>query len=170
MDADEKLAPARTRLPAFKIEMPMALLDRIQTDMVSAMKSKAEARLGALRMIKAALKKQEIDSMKPLDETTEIQVLSTLIKQRRESMDMFLKGNRPELAAKEEAELKLIESYMPAAPSDEEIEAAIAAAMAETGVTSQKQMGVVMKATQAKLAGKRVDGKALSDKVRARLS
>ena len=148
----------------------MALLDRIQSDMVSAMKSKDEARLGALRMIKAALKKHEIDAMKTLDENTEIQVLSTLIKQRRESVDMFRKGNRQDLADKEEAELKLIETYMPAAPSDEEIDAAIAAAMAETGVTSQKQMGVVMKATQAKLAGKRVDGKALSEKVRARLS
>lgn len=148
----------------------MALLDRIQTDMVAAMKSKAEARLGALRMMKAALKKLEVDSMKPLDENTELQVLNTLIKQRRESADMFRKGNRPELAEKEEAELKLIESYMPAAPTAEEIEAAIGAALAETGVTSQKQMGVVMKAAQAKLAGKRVDGKALSEKVRARLS
>jgi len=148
----------------------MALLDRIQSDMVAAMKSKAEARLGALRMIKAALKKLEVDSMKPLDENTELQVLNTLIKQRRESADLFRKGNRPELAEKEEAELKLIESYMPAAPTAEEIEAAINAALAETGVTSQKQMGVVMKATQAKLAGKRVDGKALSEKVRARLS
>jgi len=148
----------------------MALLDRIQSDMVAAMKSKAEARLGALRMIKAALKKLEVDSMKPLDENTELQVLNTLIKQRRESADLFRKGNRPELAEKEEAELKLIESYMPAAPTAEEIEAAINAALTETGVTSQKQMGVVMKAAQAKLAGKRVDGKALSEKVRARLS
>ena len=148
----------------------MALLDRIQTDMITAMKSKEEARLGALRMIKAALKKHEIDSMKPLDENTEIQVLNTLIKQRREAADMFRKGNRAELADKEEAELKLIESYMPSAPTDEEVDAAITAALAETGVTSTKQMGVVMKATQAKLAGKRVDGKALSDKVRARLS
>ena len=138
--------------------------------MVVAMKSKEEARLGALRMIKAALKKHEIDSMKPLDENSELQVLNTLIKQRRESADMFRKGNRVELAEKEEAELKLIESYMPAAPTADEIEAAITAAFAETGVTSQKQMGVVMKAAQAKLAGKRVDGKALSDKVRARLS
>ena len=134
------------------------------------MKSKDEARLGALRMIKTALKKQEIDSMKPLNENTEIQLLSTLIKQRHESADMFRKGNRPELAEKEEAELKLIESYMPAAPSDAEIDEAIAAALAETGVTTQKQMGVVMKAVQARLAGKRVDGKALSEKVRARLS
>ena len=148
----------------------MALLDRIQSDMVSAMKAKEEARLGALRMIKAALKKHEIDSMKPLNEASEIQVLSTLIKQRRESVDMFQKGNRPELADKEEAELKIVESYMPAAPSEEDIDAAISAAMAETGVTSQKQMGVVMKAVQAKLAGKRVDGKALSDKVRSRLT
>src|ERR1051325_4950969 len=116
----------------------MPLLDRIQSDMVAAMKSKEEARLGALRMIKAALKKHEIDSMKPLDSNTELQVLNTLIKQRRESADMFRKGNRLELAEKEEAELKLIESYMPSAPTDEEIEAALAAAIAETGVTSLK--------------------------------
>jgi uncharacterized protein YqeY len=148
----------------------MPLLDRIQTDMVAAMKAKDEARLGAIRLIKTALKKHEVDSMKPLDEQTEIQILNTLIKQRRESVDMFRKGNRPELAEKEEAELKLIESYMPAAPSDFEIEAAIDAAISETGVTSAKQMGVVMKAAQAKLAGKRVDGKALSEKVRSRLT
>ena len=83
---------------------------------------------------------------------------------------MFRKGNRPELAEKEEAELKMIEGYLPAAPSPEEVEAAIQAALAETGATSLKQMGLVMKAAQAKLASKRVDGKALSDKVRARLS
>ncbi len=148
----------------------MPLLDRIQSDMTAAMRAKDEARLGAIRLIKAALKKHEVDSMKPLDEPTEIQVLNTLLKQRREAAEMFRKGGRPELAEKEEAELKLIESYMPAAPSEEEIEAAIAAALAETGVTSLKQMGVVMKAAQAKLAGKRVDGKALSEKVRARLS
>jgi uncharacterized protein YqeY len=148
----------------------MALLDRIQSEMAGAMRAKDEARLSALRMIKTALKKQEVDSMKPLDQAAEMQVLNTLIKQHRDSIDMFRKGNRPELAEKEEAELKLIESYMPAAPSDEEVEAAIQAALAETGVTSLKQMGVVMKAAQGRLAGKRVDGKALSDKVRARLS
>jgi uncharacterized protein len=148
----------------------MALLDRIQTDMVVAMKAREEARLSAIRMIKTALKKQEVDSMKPLDESTELQVLNTLVKQRRDAADMFRKGGRAELADKEEAELKLIQSYMPAPPSEEEIDAAIAAALAETGVTSQKQMGVVMKATQAKLAGKRVDGKALSERVRAKLS
>jgi uncharacterized protein len=148
----------------------MALLERIQSDMTAAMKARDEARLGAIRMIKTALKKHEVDSMKPLDEGSELQILNMLIKQRREAADMFRKGGRPELADKEEAELRLIESYMPAAPSEEEIEAAIAAALAETGVTSAKQMGVVMKAAQAKLAGKRVDGKALSEKVRGRLT
>jgi uncharacterized protein YqeY len=148
----------------------MALLDRVQKDMTEAMKARAEDRLSALRMIKTALKKTEIDSMKPLDERTEQQVLNTLIKQRREAADMFRKGGRPEQADKEEAELRLIESYMPAMASEEEIEAAIAAALAETGITSAKQMGVVMKAVQTALGGKRADGKALSDRVRARLS
>jgi len=147
----------------------MALLERIQTDLVAAMRAKDEARLGAIRMIKTALKKHEVDSMKPLDEATELQLLNTLVKQRREAADMFRKGGRPELADKEDAELKLIESYMPSAPSDEESDAAISAALAETGVTSAKQMGVVMKAAQAKLAGKRVDGRALSEKVKAKL-
>jgi uncharacterized protein len=148
----------------------MPLLDRIQTDMTAAMRAKDEARLGAIRLIKTALKKHEVDAMKPLDVSTEIQILNTLIKQRREAAKMFRQGGRPELADKEEDELKLIESYMPAAPSDDEIEAAISAALAETGVTSAKQMGVVMKTAQAKLAGKGVDGKALSEKVRARLT
>jgi uncharacterized protein len=138
--------------------------------MVAAMKAKNEARLGALRMMKAALKKHEIDSMKPLDEATEMQVLNMLMKQRREAADMFRKGGREELAAKEEAELKLIESYMPASASEADLEAAVAAAIAETGATSAKQMGAVMKAAQAKLAGKRVDGKALSERVRAKLT
>jgi uncharacterized protein YqeY len=148
----------------------MPLLDQIQKDMISAMKGREEARLDALRMIKTALKKHEIDSMKPLDEATELQILNTLIKQRKESSDMFRKGNRPELADREDAELKLIETYMPSAPTDAEIDAAISGAMAESGITSLKQMGVVMKAAQAKLAGKRVDGKALSDRVRSKLT
>jgi hypothetical protein len=138
--------------------------------MVAAMKGREEQRLGTIRMIKTALKKHEIDSMKPLDEQTEIQVLNTLVKQRRESADAFRKGNRPELADKEEAELKIVESYLPSAPTEEEIDAAIAAAMSETGATTAKQMGLVMKAAQAKLAGKRVDGKALSDRVRSKLA
>jgi uncharacterized protein YqeY len=148
----------------------MPLLDQIQKDITAAMKAREEARLDALRMIKTALKKHEIDSMKPLDEPTELQILNTLIKQRKEASEMFRKGNRPELADKEDAELILIESYMPSAPTAEEVDAAIAAAMAESGITSLKQMGVVMKAAQAKLAGKRVDGKALSDRVRSKLT
>src|SRR6202140_1825334 len=98
----------------------MPLLDRIQTDMVIAMKAKDEARLSTVRMIKTALKKHEIDAMKPLDEPTEIQILNTLIKQRKESSEMFRKGNRPELADREDAEMKLIETYMPSAPPEEE--------------------------------------------------
>lgn len=160
-----------TRKPAGCSRMEaMPLLDQIQKDLIAAMKGREEARLDALRMIKTALKKHEIDSMKPLDESTELQILNTLIKQRKEASEMFRKGNRPELADKEDAELKLIESYMPSAPTDEEVDAAIASAMAESGITSLKQMGVVMKAAQAKLAGKRVDGKALSDRVRSKLS
>jgi uncharacterized protein YqeY len=148
----------------------MPLLDRIQKDMVEAMKAKDEARLSAVRMIKTALKKLEVDSMKPLDEAAEMQVLNSLIKQRTESADMFRKGGRVEMAEKEEAERTLIESYMPAPATAEDIDRAISDALAETQVTSAKQMGVVMKAAQAKLSGKRVDGKALSEKVRARLS
>jgi uncharacterized protein len=148
----------------------MPLLERVQRDLVDAMKARNEARLSALRMMKAALKKHEVDSMKPLDEASEMQVLKSLVKQRTDAADMFRKGGRPELADKEEAERTLIESYLPAGASEEEIETAIAAALAETGVSSLKQMGVVMKATQARLKGKTVDGKALSEKVRSRLA
>jgi uncharacterized protein YqeY len=148
----------------------MPLLDTVQKDMVAAMKARDEARLGALRMIKTALKKHEVDAMKPLDEATEMQVMSTILKQRRESAEMFHKAGREELAAKEEAEIFIIESYLPSTPSPEELEAAVTAALAETGATSQKQMGVLMKAAQAKLAGKRVDGKALSELVKSKLS
>ena len=148
----------------------MSLLDRIQKDMVEAMKAKQEARLSAVRMIKTALKKEEVDGMKPLDEAAEMRILGTLIKQRKDSVEMFRKGGREELAAKEEAEMKLIESYMPAGATEEEMDAAIAAAMEETGATTAKQMGLVMKAAQAKLQGKRVDGKAMSERVRAKLA
>ncbi len=147
----------------------MPLLDTVQKDMVSAMKSKDEARLGAIRMIKAALKKQEIDAMKPLDEAMEMQVMNTLLKQRRESAEMFRKGGREELAAKEEGEIRIIESYLPSAPTSAEMEEAVSAAIAETGAASSKQMGAVMKAANAKLAGKRVDGKALSELVKSKL-
>lgn len=148
----------------------MALMEQIQKDMVAAMKGREETRLDALRMVKAALMKYKVDTMKELDETAELQILNMLVKQRREAAEMFRKGNREELALKEEAELKLIESYMPQAPTDAEMDEAIAAALSETGATTAKQMGLVMKAAQAKLAGKRVDGKVLSERVRGKLS
>ena len=148
----------------------MSLLDQVQKDLVAAMKAKDEFRLSAVRMIKAALMKYKVDSMKPLDEAAELQLLKTLAKQRVEAAEAFRNGGRPDSAEKEEAELRLIESYMPAAPSDEEMDAAVQKALAETGITSLKQMGVVMKAAQASLAGKRIDGKLLSEKVRAKLA
>jgi uncharacterized protein len=148
----------------------MPLLDTIQKEMAVAMKAKEEGRLGALRMIKTALQKQQIDSMKPLDENAEMQVMTMLLKQRREAADLFRKGDREELAVKEEAEARIIESYLPSAPSAAELEQAVAAAITELGGNSQKQMGAVMKAAQSKLAGKRVDGKALSELVKAKLA
>jgi uncharacterized protein YqeY len=148
----------------------MPLIDQVQKDMVAAMKARDEARLSALRMIKAAMMKLKVDSPKPIDAAAEMQVLKSLIKQRIDAAGMFRQAGRNEQADKEDAERALIESYLPAGASEAEIDAAIAEAMAETGVTSLKQMGVVMKATQARLKGKTVDGKALSDKVRSKLS
>jgi uncharacterized protein len=147
----------------------MPLLDQVQKDMVSAMKAREELRLSALRMIKSALQKHQVDTMKPLDDAAEQQILKQLVKQRTDAADMFRKGGRPEQADKEEAERVLIESYMPAVASDDDMDRAIQAAIEETGATAIKQMGVVMKAAQAKLAGKRADGKTFSDKVRSQL-
>jgi uncharacterized protein YqeY len=147
----------------------MPLIDQVQQDMVAAMKSRAEARLSALRMIKAALMKLKVDSPNPIDEAAEMALLKSLMKQRTDAAEMFRKAGREEQAAKEEAERTLIESYLPAAAGEAEIDSAIAEAMAETGATQLKQMGVVMKAVQAKLKGKTVDGKMLSDKVRSKL-
>jgi uncharacterized protein len=148
----------------------MPLIDQVQQEMVAAMKSGDAARLSALRMLKAALMKQKVDSPKPVDEAAEIQVLKILIKQRIDAADMYRKAGRIDSAEKEEAEKAMLETYLPAGASEEEIDAAIAGAMAETGASSIKQMGVVMKAVQAKLTGKTVDGKSLSDKVRSKLS
>jgi uncharacterized protein YqeY len=148
----------------------MTLLEQVQLDLVSAMKAKDEIRLSTVRMIKSALKKLEIDSMKPLDDASGQQVLKSLVKQRADAAEMFRKGGREELALKEEAERTLIEQYLPAGATPEEIEAAIQSAVAETGATSAKQMGLVMKAVQAQLAGKTVDGRVLSEKIKARLA
>jgi hypothetical protein len=148
----------------------MALLEQLQKDLAAAMKARDEARLSAIRMVKSALMKEKVDSMKELDEAAEMKVLNSLLKQRRDAAAMFRQGGRLDQAEKEESELRLIESYMPASATEEDMDAAIAAAIAETGITSAKQMGQVMNAAKAKLAGKRVDGKVLSGKVRARLS
>jgi uncharacterized protein len=148
----------------------MALLDQIQKDMIEAMKAKDEARLSTIRMIKTALKKQEIDSMKPLDEATELQVMNTLLKQRREAADLFRKGGREDLAEKEESELGIITRYLPPTATSAELEEAVAAAIAESGATSSKQIGTVMKAAQSRLAGKRIDGKTLSELVKQKLT
>ena len=148
----------------------MPVLDQVQKDIVAAMKARDEIRLSTARMIKTALKKHEVDAMKPLDEASEQQVLRSLVKQRLDSADMFRKGGRPELAEKEESERLLIEAYLPAFASGEEMDAAVEKAVAETGATSAKQMGMVMKAAQAHLSGKTVDGKLLSEKVKGRLA
>ena len=131
----------------------MGLLDQIQKDMVAAMKAKDQARLGAIRLIKTALKKHEVDSRKPLDEAAEMKVMASLVKQRKDAIDLYRKGNRDDLADKEAAELAVIESYMPAAASDADMDEAIGAAIAETGADSMKQMGLVMKAAKEKLVG-----------------
>lgn len=147
----------------------MTLQERFQQEMVAAMRAKDETRLSVLRMVKTAVRHREIEKRKPLDDADVQQVLSTLIKQRLDSANQFRKGGREELAAKEESEIAILEGYLPAAVDDSELDAAVAAAITETGAASPKQMGAVMKAVMAKLAGRRVDGKAVSEKVKARL-
>ena len=149
----------------------MPLIEQLSKDIVAAMKARDEMKLSPLRMLKTALQKEAtVDPSKPLTEAQEQQILKILVKQRLDSADMFRKGGREEMAVKEDAERAIIETYLPAAPSEADMDAAVEAALAETGITSLKQMGVVMKAAQAKLAGKNVDGKVLSEKVRSRLS
>jgi len=148
----------------------VTIQERMQKEMVESMKSKAELRLGVLRMMKTAVKLKETEKRAPLDDAECIAVFSTLIKQRKDSAMQFRNGGREDIAAKEEQEILVIDEYMPQNASDEEVAAAIDGAMAETGATSPKQMGVVMKAVQASLAGKRVDGKVLSEKVKAKLA
>jgi uncharacterized protein len=148
----------------------MSYLDRIQADLTAAMKEKDELRLSVLRMMKSALKNKEVEKVRALDDLESLQVLQTLVKQRRESVDQFTKGGRKDLADKEAKEIVIIEQYLPAAPSDAEIQRAVEAAINETSADSLKQMGAVIKAARARLEGKAIDGKALSDRVRERLS
>jgi uncharacterized protein len=148
----------------------MTLAEKIQKDITDAMRAKDELRLSALRMVKSAITYKEDEKRRKLDETESVQLLQTLVKQRKESIDQFGKGGRQDLVDKETKELAIIEAYLPAGASEAEMDAAIAKAISETGATSIKQMGAVVKAAKSALEGKTVDGKALSDRVRARLS
>jgi len=148
----------------------MTFIDRIQKDMIEAMKSKEELRLSVLRMMKSALKNKEIEKIRPLEDAESLQVLQTLVKQRRESVEQFARGGRQDLVDKETKEIAILETYLPAAPSDAELTAAIEAALAETGANSPKAMGAVIKAAKARLEGKAVDGKALADRVKDHLA
>jgi uncharacterized protein len=148
----------------------MSLEQSLGADIVTAMKAKDQNRLTALRMLKTALTNKSIEKGRALDAAEELQVVSMLVKQRRDSIEQFTKGGREDLAAKEQAEIAILTGYLPASASDEEVAAAVASAIAETGATSAKDMGKVMKATMAALAGKTVDGKKVSDAVKARLS
>jgi uncharacterized protein YqeY len=148
----------------------MSLKELIQKDIVTAMKAKDEMRLSVLRMAKSAFQLKEVEKLRDLDEPESIQLLQTLVKQRKESIDQFTKGGRQDLVDKEMKELAMLEVYLPAGASDAEMDEAIAKAIAGTGATSVKQMGAVVKAAKETLTGKAVDGKALSDRVRLRLS
>src|SRR5438445_13011875 len=134
------------------------------------MKARDDFKLSVLRMVKAAIQLKEVQKLRKRDENESIQLLQTILQQRKESIDQFTKGGRPELAEKETQEAALIEQYLPAGASGEEMDAAVSKAIAETGANSMKQMGAVVKAAKAALEGKAVDGKALSDLVRQRLS
>ena len=152
----------------------MAISDQISKDITTAMKARDEHRLSTLRMVKSALKNKEIEKRGPLDDKEAMQVLSTLIKQRKDSVDAFTKGGRQEMADREAAEIVMIEGYMPQAVGADEIAAKVRetiADMAATGTApTMKDMGTVMKSVMAKFAGARVDGKAVSDAVKQALT
>jgi uncharacterized protein YqeY len=150
----------------------MSLTEQIQKDMVDAMRAKQELRLSVLRMMKSAIKNKEIDKRGALDDKEVVQVLSTMVKQRRDSIDQFTKGNRPELAAKEADEIKLIEAYMPKAASEDDVRSTVRTVITEMGSPTAKDMGTVMKNTMAKFAasGVRAEGKTVSEIVKQELA
>jgi len=150
----------------------MSMIDQIQKDLVAAMKAKNEARLSCLRMVKTALKLRETEKMGALDDKESQQVLTTLIKQRKDSVEQFSKGGRQEMADKEAAEIKIIESYLPKPAGEEEIIAGVKTVIAEMGAPGMKDMGTVMKTVMARFAGAgmRVDGKVVSDAVKKELA
>jgi uncharacterized protein len=171
------LHSVETQLAAFccvrpDYNSPMSLIEQIQKDITTAMKARDEQRLSCLRMVKTALKNREIDKMAPLDDKEAQQVLSTLIKQRKESVEQFSKGGRQEMADKEAAEIKLIETYLPKAASEEQIVAGVKAVIAEMGSPTMKDIGTVMKNVMARFAsaGARVDGKQVSEAVKRELT
>jgi len=148
----------------------MSLEQTLSADIVTAMKAKDANRLTALRMLKSALTNKSIEKSRALEPTEELQVVAMLVKQRRDSIEQFTKGGRVDLADKEQAEIAVLDAYLPAAASDDEMAAAVKAAVAETGAATAKDMGKVMKAAMAALAGKTVDGKKLNEEVRRSLS
>jgi uncharacterized protein YqeY len=145
------------------------LFDRIGQDITAAMRAKDQARLSPLRMAKAAMMNREVEKARPLEEAEAEQVIASLIKQRRDSIEQFTRGGRQDLVAKETAEVAVLEAYLPPAVDPAEVERVVAAAITESGASSAKDMGRVMKAVMAKLAGQTVDGKLVNDLVRRRL-
>jgi uncharacterized protein YqeY len=150
----------------------MSLIEQIQQDITAAMKARAQERLSTLRMVKTALKNREIEKMAPLDDKESQAVLTTLIKQRKESVEQFTKGGRQEMADKEAAEIVLIETYLPKAAGEAEVVAGVKVTIAEMGSPTMKDMGTVMKNAMARFsgAGMRVDGKVVSEAVKRELS
>ena len=147
----------------------MTIAEQVGKDLVTALKAQEALKLSVLRMMKAALMNKKVELGKTLDDPEALAVLRTLAKQRRESVEAFRKGGREDLAAKEESEIKIVEAYLPAGASDEDMDAAVAAAISEMGASTAKDIGKVMKAAMAKLAGKNADGKRVNEKVRAKL-
>ncbi len=147
----------------------MTLTEKVNAEISAAMKAKDAARLSALRMVKAAIMNKEVEKSRSLEDAEVLQVLGSLVKQRRDSIEQFSKAGRADLVDKETAEIRVLEEYLPPAASAEEIEAAVAAAIAETGATSAKDIGKVMKAVMPRLAGKNADGKAINEAVRRTL-
>ena len=148
----------------------MKLSDRVNSEISAAMKAQDAQRLSALRMLKAAIMNKGIEKGHDLDDGEVLQVVAALVKQRRDSIEQFTKAGRTDLVAKEAGEIKVLEEYQPPAATPEEIEAAVMAAIAETGATTQKDMGKVMKAVMPKLTGKTADGRTVNDVVRRKLT
>ncbi len=147
----------------------MTIVEQVEKDLVAAMKAREELRLSVLRMTKTALKLKQVELGKPLSDDQAVAVLRSLVKQRRDSVEQFRKGRREDLATKEEAEIEILQGYLPAEASEEEIGAAVAAAIEETGAAGPQDLGKVMKAAMSKLAGKNADGKRVNQMVRAKL-